>query len=744
VQNLALELTFGDAKKQTGRRDHAQDIALFESTKQDIYIFYYGNLFAQYQRGDNYSRNLIMVQLYLCHGVAQKTLSELFQLTIPHLSRMIGNYRRSGSVGIEDHTAIRIGNNQKIKGKVAEHIINQLEGEEQDRPTYGGVSKSIKRKWRIDISAHRIGCWWRQYKKEQQPAKEPKEAKKESTQIPLFAVEQTQVQSTKQPEEQCIAARQDSEGRDQVGAELIEKQWQPNNVAGSFILYVMLAKSHFLDPFIKGIKGVWNKGKDSVERVTLTLFFSHALRLKSIEQTKHLLSTHFGPLVLGTFHRQQPLRYAIDKITSHKNFDKAVLEHYKNLSRHTELGDGIYYTDGHFSNYYGKYAVPKGYDARKQQPARGRNTIYLHNSLGHNILSFESPTHTTLSVDIVTLIGEMKKIFSEVKGKNLFFDRGGFSADCFKKIKKAEMYFTTYLKYRKKQAEIDETLFEEVTINIHGAMVKNQIYETVKQSRTYGELRTIIFVGKQGKQIPVISTNPTLSAAEIVARLQKRWVEENGFKYMDEHFNIDLLTTYETEQAPDKIMSRPNPDRKASNKAIGEKKAALKELKQQYATKLTEVKNKDELTIAAFEEQETKLKWEIKNVEMELGLLELNRKDIPSKVETNMKDESVISCQKRRMFINLVKTMNYNCEKWLQLIFCQYHPKADETLSLIRHVLTQPGRIRQRGQILEVELERLDSRIQANTLDKVLEKLKENNYLLFPDGRKLAIWQKSA
>jgi len=87
--------------------------------------------------------------------------------------------------------------------------------------------------------------------------------------------------------------------------------------------------------------------------------------------------------------------------------------------------------------------------------------------------------------------------------------------------------------------------------------------------------------------------------------------------------------------------------------------------------------------------------------------------------------------------------MNYNCEKWLQLIFCQYHPKADETLSLIRHVLTQPGRIRQRGQTLEVELERLNRKVQAKTLDAVLKKLKEDNCLQLPDGRKLRIWQAS-
>ena len=128
---------------------------------------------------------------------------------------------------------------------------------------------------------------------------------------------------------------------------------------------------------------------------------------------------------------------------------------------------------------------------------------------------------------------------------------------------------------------------------------------------------------------------------------------------------------------------------------------------------------------------------------MELGLLQLKRENTPSKVKSNMKDESVIGCQKRRMFINLIKTMNYNSEKWLQQLFCQYHPKADETLSLIRQVLMQPGRLRQQGETLEVELERFDSEVQARSLDQVLENLKENNYLKLPDGRRLAIWQAS-
>lgn len=744
LQNSALKLTHEDLEKGVEQpQQHAVEVHLIESVEQDVYLFFRGNLIAQYQKRDNYSRNIIIAQLFLCHRVGQQILSDVFQLTIPHISSLIGNYRRAGSAGIEDHTVVRIGNNQKIKGEIAAAVIKQLDVTNEERPTYAAVAQNVKRKFNIDLTPHRIGCWWRQYKKDEKQAQA--QAQSQAAQMSLMSEEATSTQHNEEGREKknetTPITEQNVEKDDNETEVLSEEQWQANNVAGSFILYAMLDKSQFLKPFIDNLKQITQTGRQSIERVMLTLFFMHALRLKSIEQTKHLLSCHFGPLVLGAFCRVQNLRYAIDGITEQKQFDQAITMHYKNIGQHTELGDDIYYTDGHFSCYYGKYAIPKGYDARKKQPARGRNSIYLHNSLGHNILSFESPTNTTLSVDIETLIDKMKESYGNVKGKTLFFDRGGFSADCFKKIKQAEIYFTTYLKQRKKQAEIDESLFEEIEINIHGTVIKNRLYETERQSKAYGTLRTIIFIGKQGKQIPVISTNLTLSAAEIVARLQKRWVEENGFKYMDEHYNIDLLTTYETEEAPDKIMSRPNPDRKAANRAIAEKKTELKELKEKYATKLNETKDKDELTIAAFEEQEKELKLEIKTAEMELGLLELKRKEIPSKVESNLKEESVISSQKRRLFINLVKTMNYNCEKWLQLIFCQFHPKADETLSLIRHLLTQPGRIRQRGQILEVELERLDSGVQANTLDKVLEKFREDNHLNLPDGRKLVIWQ---
>lgn len=93
------------------------------------------------------------------------------------------------------------------------------------------------------------------------------------------------------------------------------------------------------------------------------------------------------------------------------------------------------------------------------------------------------------------------------------------------------------------------------------------------------------------------------------------------------------------------------------------------------------------------------------------------------------------------MLINLVKAMNYNWEKWLQQSFVQVHPKTDETLSLIRRVITQPGRIRTRGNTLEVEVERLDNATHAASLEQVIDKFNQYGYFRLPNGSELKFRQ---
>src|ERR1035438_2707327 len=97
-----------------------------------------------------------------------------------------------------------------------------------------------------------------------------------------------------------------------------------------------------------------------------------------------------------------------------------------------------------------------------------------------------------------------------------------------------------------------------------------------------------------------------------------------------------------------------------------------------------------------------------------------------TKEKKNLKDDHVIIAQKRRLFINMIKALNYNVEKWLQEIFENYHDKRDETLSLIRNLCRQPGRITENHEGVRVELVALDNKAMRESLDKVLENLRKN------------------
>lgn len=347
---------------------------------------------------------------------------------------------------------------------------------------------------------------------------------------------------------------------------------------------------------------------------------------------------------------------------------------------------------------------------------------------------FESPTNTTLSRDILTLVGDMKNLELELERRTLVFDRGGYAVKTFKYLKENKMYWISYLKNRKKEREIAVEKFVMLKSS-NGKEYK--IYEKEAKETRYGKVRTIIFLGNNNRQVPVLTTNPYMKSQEVIVTLKNRWVEENGFKYMVEHFEVDGLTTYKTEQAPDKVIESAHPKRKELNKQINQKKREIEKLKSEMAEKMSI--EKKEKTLKEFYVENKALDFLIKNAQVELDQLEIQKRNTPTKATKNLKDEHVIISQKRRLLINMVKAMNYNAEKWLQDILKKYHKKEDETLSTLRSFFRLPGRIQEGDNAVRVALKRPDSAVVAHSLSKLLKNLKENNWLRMPDGRDLEI-----
>ena len=438
-----------------------EDLEVLKSPERTS-IFCHGFCLFTFETEDKFSRNYCIVQMHLAGKIKLKNLSELFGISHQHCSNIFRWYQQDGVAGLIEQTIKRTRNRKKIDEEIGEFIEEQRER----GVSYQEISEIVRFKFHKKVRAQSIRSWVCKTRKNTKAVKESGE-------------EQLVIEECEADE----GERTESDG------------WRWNSYAGSLLLYGMIERSGFLRPFEEFITEDAEQKKSGygVRRVLLTLFFLHALRCKSIEQSKHLAGKDFEAIVGGSFLRLQWLRYAVDDIVNHANYDQAIESFYKDMISQTDLRDDVYYTDGHFSSYYGGRKVPMGYDFRRQMGFRGRNTIFLHNTLGEVAYYFESPTNTSLSNDIEKLVSDMSEYGVDVKRKTLIFDRGGYSQKCFKSLKKNKMYFATYLKHRKKEREVEEKEFQTYKIKTEdGEEIEYRIYEKERRATCYGGVRTVV------------------------------------------------------------------------------------------------------------------------------------------------------------------------------------------------------------------------------------------------------------
>ena len=516
--------------------------------------------------------------------------------------------------------------------------------------------------------------------------------------------------------------------------------WIPMQYAGAFLLFAFLKKMNLFERVLSVAGPEVNH--DRLIRLVLTLFFMTALRFKSIEQGKFIDAKSFSFLVEGSFQKLQHFRYALDDLAESSFFPVFVQEFFGVIIEESlKQCERLFYIDGHFSPYYGSKKIPFGYDTKRQRGFPGRSTVFVHDESGKNVIFFESPTNNSLHQDLAEVMSRLKSKLGDLTGISLFFDRGGFCTDTFKNVTQEGAYFTTFLKNRKKEASLPEEVFIEAEIEVNQEKRKIKIYEKERSTRSYGEVRIIVFIGREGRQIPILSTEPTRSAAEIVERMKGRWKEENCFKFMVDHYAFDLMSTYKMVQSPEKLIDRPNPERKDINTEIREKKTKLAELHRELSEKVHKSKHKTTTTLSQLRKNNPLLYAKIDTLELEILSLErIRRATIPT-VQTNLADAHYVSDQKRRLLINMVKSLNYNCEKSLQELLQAFHPKSDETLAIIIQLIQQPGKIRVSSGTFEVEVDRLPTEQHAKNCDQLITELSKQNLLTTPFGTEIVMRQ---
>ena len=237
---------------------------------------------------------------------------------------------------------------------------------------------------------------------------------------------------------------------------------------------------------------------------------------------------------------------------------------------------GTLFIDGHVRLYHGSQTeLPKRYVSRQRLCMRGTTDYWVNDIQGQPFFAVERPIdHGMLEVlrnDIVP------RLLLDVPGQPtadellanryrarfvILFDREGYSPEFFKEMWQTHrIACISYHKYPGKEWPTDEFAKVEVTMPT-GERVSMLLAErgTWLGDRKNGLwMREVRKLTVSGHQTSLISSAYDASGMEDCVRLFSRWCQENFFHYMMEHFAIDLLSEYRTEEISDTRRPVVNP-----------------------------------------------------------------------------------------------------------------------------------------------------------------------------------------
>lgn len=407
---------------------------------------------------------------------------------------------------------------------------------------------------------------------------------------------------------------------------------QPTRYAGAMMLYSSLQRLGIWD-VLAGLGA--NAGSSRLfgwERTVASIVFCFALRFRSVEDWKNGLRRDLGvligesrvPSVLTMRTKVKALAESVDPVS----FSRDMFQRYLALE---PVWEGLYYVDGHFCPYHGSHPTPKGWDAKRRLASKGHTDVYLHDAKGRALFFFSQPLNDSLARAIPGTVAEIRRAHGD-QPFTLVFDRGGYSGEAFRFLQAEGIGFITYLKGRNAHRRYPSKQFQAGWFSFEGKRHAYRLFEKKTRMKTVGSIRTILFMGKDGQQIPVL-TNLTAATrpAKIVHCLRLRWRQENSFKFLSENYAIDQIIQYGADpETEDRLI--PNPKRKALNEQVRTLNKQIQALEAELGRALNDNNESRHRTTRGLKIAQAGLRRQIAQQRQSLSRLENRLRHTPGKI----------------------------------------------------------------------------------------------------------------
>jgi len=423
-------------------------------------------------------------------------------------------------------------------------------------------------------------------------------------------------------------------------------------------------------------------GYYTVFHILLLIAYMALCRIKTVEQLKKEPPGEFGKLLgLDRIPEVRCLRNKMDEMCINNAAERWASSLSERWLENEYEAVGTLYVDGHVRVYNGRLTkLPPRYVARQRLCLRGTTDYWVNDAIGQPFFMVEKVTDPgllkTLREDIIPrLLKEIpnQPTESELEANAilsrfiLVFDREGYSPAFFDEMwRDHRIGCITYHKHPGDPWP-EEWFTQHEVVMPSGETVELKLCEmgSLVGSDKKIWMREIRKLTDSGHQTSVISTAYDLDLTRISGRMFSRWCQENFFRYMIQHFDIDRIIEYGDVGFPDTEIV-VNPTWRELNK---QRISVLNKLKYRNAKfaqmTLHPVTDEDFKKYDKWVRKKAELLEEIENLEYQSGEMLMQLKNTPKHIpwsELGEKDRFNRLLPGRKRLADTIKMIAYRAE----------------------------------------------------------------------------------
>ena len=441
------------------------------------------------------------------------------------------------------------------------------------------------------------------------------------------------------------------------------------------------------------------KGFYGLKTIFLLLAFMALARLKSMEALRYCAPGEWGKL-LGV-DRAPEVRTLRVKLKHLADQEQALAwsgELCKEWMMEGAEDATVLYVDGHVRVYHGTTKqLPKHYIARERLCLSATADYWVNAMDGQPFFVVSQAVDPgllqVLECDIVPRLEQdvpnqpsTEQLDADplLHRFSVVFDREGYSPDFFAKMKKRRIACLTYHKYPGQDWPRREFFPTNVRLS-SGEQTIMQLAERGTQLSNGLWVREFRKLSQSGRQTAFLSTDYRSSGALLAPALFSRWSQENFFRYMRQHYNLDGLIDYGTEGVPETTMV-VNPAYRALDGQVRKKLGILNRKIAEFGAMNLECEIEPR-KVEAFAQRKSDLQENIAQLQKIVDDLKAQRKatkrhipyaELPPEAQFDR-----LSTQSKHL-IDTIKMIAYRAETAMVQLLRQNMMRHDDARSLLR------------------------------------------------------------